>query len=125
MAVEINKAIFVAGHRGMVGSALVRHLEARGEHNIVTRAREQLDLTRQVEVESFFAEESVCQVYIAAARVGGIGANNRFPADFIYQNLMIEANLVNAAYQAGVERLLLLGSSCIPTTCNTVSRING
>ena len=113
MGVNSAKAIFVAGHRGMVGSALVKRLQASGERIIITRSREQLDLTRQSEVESFFAEVSVNEVYLAAARVGGILANNSQPADFVYQNLMIEANVIHAAFKAGVQSLLFLGSSCI------------
>lgn len=105
--------IFVAGDRGMVGSAIVRRLQAAGDREIVTRTRAELDLTRQAAVEAFFAATKVDEVVIAAAKVGGIHANNTYPAEFIYENLVIEANLVNAAHRAGVQRLLLLGSSCI------------
>jgi len=105
--------IYVAGHRGMVGSAIVRALKAEGYENIVTQTHEQLDLTNQSAVQAFFAEERPDQVYLAAAKVGGIHANNTYPADFIYDNLMIEANVIQAAFQAGVKKLLFLGSSCI------------
>jgi GDP-L-fucose synthase len=104
---------YVAGHNGMVGSALVRHLRARGSEAIITRERDQLDLTRQVEVESFFADREIDTVYLAAARVGGIKANNDSPADFIRDNLQIQTNIIAAAHRAGVRRLLFLGSSCI------------
>lgn len=107
------KKIFVAGHRGMVGSAIVRQLEARGDVTIVTRTHSELDLTSQADVAAFFAAENIDQVYLAAAKVGGIHANNTYPAEFIYQNLMIECNIINSAYQAGVKKLLFLGSSCI------------
>ena len=107
--------IYVAGHRGMVGAALVRHLLATGvqEQQIVTRTRKELDLTDQQAVRTFFAETKPDQVYLAAAKVGGIHSNNTWPADFIYENLMIEANVIEAAFRAGVKRLLFLGSSCI------------
>ena len=105
--------IFVAGHRGMVGSAIVRALQASGEDKIVVRGRSELDLTSQAAVASFFAQEKIDAVYLAAAKVGGILANNTFPAQFIYENLMIEANVVHQAFKAGVRRLLFLGSSCI------------
>ena len=105
--------IYVAGHRGMVGSAVVRRLRAKGYERLVTRRHAELDLTDQAAVHRFFQDHPIDQVVLAAARVGGIQANNRFPADFIYQNLMIEANLIHAAYQAGVRHLLFLGSSCI------------
>lgn len=109
--------IFVAGHRGMVGSAIVRRLEALQADGrrteVVTRTRAELDLMRQAEVEAFFAEEHVDQVYLAAAKVGGIHANNIYPADFIHDNLAIECNVIRAAHQAGVQKLLFLGSSCI------------
>jgi GDP-L-fucose synthase len=97
----------------MVGSAIVRRLQAAGDCEIVTRTRAELDLTRQVAVEAFFAQTPVDDVVIAAAKVGGIHANNTYPAEFIYENLVIEANLVHAAHRAGVQRLLFLGSSCI------------
>ena len=104
---------FVAGHKGMVGAALVRQLRARGHTDIVTRSHAELDLTDQAAVRAFFAEQKIATVYLAAARVGGIHANNTFPAEFIYQNLMIEANVVHQAWRHGVGKLLLLGSSCI------------
>ncbi len=113
MARELDQAIFVAGHRGMVGSALVRRLEELGYRNLLTASHDQLDLLDQSAVISFFADHRIDQVYLAAARVGGIHANNTYPADFIYQNLMIEANLIQAAHRHGVQRLLFLGSSCI------------
>lgn len=105
--------IFVAGHRGMVGSAIIRALQQAGQTNIVTRTHAEFDLTDQVAVRSFFATEKPDQVYLAAAKVGGIHANDTYPADFIYQNLMIEANVIEAAFRNGVKRLLFLGSSCI------------
>jgi len=107
--------IYVAGHRGMVGSAIVRQLLAAGhsESNIIARTHAELDLTDQAAVRSFFALEKPEQVYLAAAKVGGIHANNTSPADFIYDNLMMEANIIDAAFRNGVRRLLFLGSSCI------------
>ncbi|TVO60283.1 GDP-L-fucose synthase [Denitromonas ohlonensis] len=105
--------IFVAGHRGMVGAAIVRALEARGESDVVTRTHAELDLTDQSAVRRFFDEQRPSQVYLAAAKVGGIHANNTYPGQFIYENLMIEANVIDSAYRAGVSRLLFLGSSCI------------
>ena len=110
--------IFVAGHRGMVGSAIVRRLEAAGYTRIVTRSHAELDLTSQAATAKFFASERPDYVFFAAAKVGGIHANNVYRADFIYRNLMMEANVVHAAWQAGVERMLFLGSSCIyPRDC--------
>jgi GDP-L-fucose synthase len=103
----------VAGHRGMVGSAIVRALKAQGYKNIITRSHDELDLCSQADVQAFFQREKIDQVYLAAAKVGGIYANNVFPAEFIYQNLMIEANVVHQAFESGVKKLLLLGSSCI------------
>jgi len=105
--------IFVAGHRGMVGSAIVRALRAQGHSNFVMRTRSELDLTDQRAVNAFFAAEKPSQVYLAAARVGGIHANNTYPAEFIYSNLMVQANVIHAAYLNGVHKLLFLGSSCI------------
>ena len=105
--------IYVAGHRGMVGSALVRALEQRGGVSLITRTHAELDLTCQADVRAFFAAERPEQVYLAAAKVGGIHANNTYPAEFIYQNLMMEANIVHEAWRAGVQQLLFLGSSCI------------
>jgi len=105
--------IYVAGHRGMVGSAIVRNLQQQGQTNIVTRTRAELDLTDQATVRAFFTSEKPDQVYLAAAKVGGIHANNTYPAEFIYQNLMVEANVIHEAWGAGVQKLLFLGSSCI------------
>lgn len=105
--------VFVAGHRGMVGSAIVRQLEAREGYEIVTRTRSQLDLTNQQAVSEFFTAEKFDQVYLAAAKVGGIIANNTYPADFIYENLMIQANIIHSAHVTDVQQLLFLGSSCI------------
>lgn len=105
--------IYVAGHAGMVGSAIVRRLTALGRGTIVTRTHDELDLTDQTAVRTFFAEEVIDEVYLAAARVGGIHANATFPADFVYNNLMIETNVIRAAHDFDVERLLFLGSSCI------------
>jgi GDP-L-fucose synthase len=104
---------YVAGHKGMVGSALVRHLRAKGENNLLTRSRQELDLTSRAEVETFFSDERIDTVYLAAARVGGIKANSESPADFIRENLLIQTNVIAAAHRAGVSRLLFLGSSCI------------
>ncbi|MDF2462979.1 MAG: GDP-L-fucose synthase [Ramlibacter sp.] len=106
-------AIFVAGHRGMVGSAIVRKLQALGRTNILTAGRNEVDLTRQDQVEAYFRKHDITQVYLAAAKVGGIHANNTYPAQFIYENLMIECNVIHSAHVAGVQKLLLLGSSCI------------
>ena len=103
--------IYVAGHRGMVGSAIVRALQSQGQSNLVTRTHAQLDLTNQAEVQAFFADEKPDQVYLAAAKVGGIHANNTYPADFIYQNLMVQANVVDAAFRNGMQKLLFLGPS--------------
>jgi GDP-L-fucose synthase len=110
-----SSKIYVAGHRGMVGSAIVRQLLAAGvrQEALVTRTHAELDLTDQAAVRSFFASERPDQVYLAAARVGGIHANNTYPADFIYDNLMMEANVIDAAFRNGVRKLLFLGSSCI------------
>jgi GDP-L-fucose synthase len=107
--------IFVAGHRGMVGSAIVRNLLAHGvqSNQIITRTHAELDLTNQAAVQVFFAAEKPDQVYLAAAKVGGIHANNTYPAEFIYQNLMMQANIIDAAFRSGVKKLLFLGSSCI------------
>ena len=105
--------IYVAGHQGMVGSAIVRTLKAQGHNEIVTRTHAELDLTNQSAVEAFFQTEKPDQVYLAAAKVGGIYANNTYPAEFIYQNLMIEANVIHQAFLVGIQKLLFLGSSCI------------
>ncbi|PWF22298.1 GDP-L-fucose synthase [Corticimicrobacter populi] len=110
---DLNERVFVAGHRGMVGSAIVRQLQARGYHNLVTRNRSELDLSDQAAVRAFFRQERIDLVYLAAAKVGGILANNSYPAEFIYENLMIEANVIHGAHLAGVQQLLFLGSSCI------------
>jgi GDP-L-fucose synthase len=109
----VSKRIFVAGHRGMVGSALVKQLSANPENDIITRTRAELDLTCQSEVAALFEQEHIDEVYLAAAKVGGIHANNTYPADFIYDNLMLECNVVHQAWKAGVQKLLFLGSSCI------------
>ncbi len=113
MSKELNQKIYVAGHRGMVGSSIVRHLKANGFSNIVTRTHAELDLTNQAKVAAFFEQEKPAQVYLAAARVGGIHANNTFPAEFIYDNLMVQNNVIHHAFLAGVKKLLFLGSSCI------------
>ena len=105
--------IYVAGHRGMVGSAIVRHLESKGHSNIVVRTYAELDLTQQAAVKAFFEQEKPDQVYLAAARVGGIYANNTYPAQFIYDNLMVQNNVIHEAFKSGVKKLLFLGSSCI------------
>ncbi|MDN0084259.1 GDP-L-fucose synthase [Crenobacter sp. SG2305] len=113
MTRNLDQTIFVAGHRGMVGAAIVRKLIALGYRNILTRSHAELDLTNQAAVHDFFAENNIDQVYLAAAKVGGIHANNTYPAEFIYQNLMIEANVIHAAHSHKVQKLLFLGSSCI------------
>lgn len=105
--------IYVAGHRGMVGSAIARTLQSQGYTNLVTRTHAELDLTNQAAVQGFFEAEKPDHVYLAAAKVGGIHANNTYPAEFIYQNLMIQANVIHTAFQSGVKKLLFLGSSCI------------
>jgi GDP-L-fucose synthase len=110
--------IYVAGHRGMVGSAIVRRLEAQGYSNIITRTHDELDLIRQDRVEAFFKSEQPDFVFLAAARVGGIWGNNIYPAQFIYQNMAIQTNIIHAAYLNGVNKLLFLGSACIyPKIC--------
>ncbi|MFA0512871.1 GDP-L-fucose synthase [Vibrio breoganii] len=108
-----KKRAFVAGHRGMVGSAIVRQLEVRDDVELIVRTSSELDLTDQATVNAFFAEQNIDEVYLAAAKVGGIYANNTFPAEFIYQNLMIESNIIHAAHTNNVQNLLFLGSSCI------------
>ena len=105
--------IYVAGHRGMVGSAIIRELANQGQTNVVVRTHAELDLTDQQAVRAFFDVERPNQVYLAAAKVGGIHANNTYPAEFIYQNLMMEANIIHEAFKHGVQKLLFLGSSCI------------
>ncbi len=113
-----NSKIYVAGHRGMVGSAIVRRLQSAGYSNLVTRTHAELDLIDQAAVSEFMQQEKPDYIFLAAAKVGGIQANNTYRADFIYQNMMVQANIVQAAYQAGVERMLFLGSSCIyPRDC--------
>jgi GDP-L-fucose synthase len=105
--------IYVAGHRGMVGSAIIRELQKQGQTNIVVRTRTELELTNQQAVKDFFTTEKPDQVYLAAARVGGIHANNTYPAEFIYDNLMVQTNVIHEAFKVGVQKLLFLGSSCI------------
>jgi GDP-L-fucose synthase len=109
----MQSKIYVAGHRGMVGSAIVRALKSQGQTNFVVRTHAELDLTDQQAVRYFFETEKPDQVYMAAAKVGGIHANNTYPAEFIYQNLMVQANVIDAAFRNGVQKLLFLGSSCI------------
>ena len=111
--IDFTSKIYVAGHQGMVGSAIVRELRRQGYQNIITRTRRELDLTNQVEVKKFFELEKPSQVYLAAAKVGGIHANNTYPAEFIYKNLMIQNHVIHEAYRANVNKLLFLGSSCI------------
>ncbi|MDP3622092.1 MAG: GDP-L-fucose synthase [Polynucleobacter sp.] len=113
MSTDLNAKIYIAGHRGMVGSAIVRNLKAKGFTNMVTRTHAELDLTNQAAVKDFFETEKPDQVYLAAAKVGGIYANNTFPAEFIYDNLMVQSNVIHQAFLAGVKKLLFLGSSCI------------
>ena len=108
-----NPKIYIAGHRGMVGSAIVRELERKGHTNLVFRTHQELDLTNQLAVQNFFHQEKPDQVYLAAARVGGIYANNTFPAEFIYDNVMVQSNVIHQAFMHGVKQLLFLGSSCI------------
>ncbi|WP_295442852.1 GDP-L-fucose synthase [uncultured Thiodictyon sp.] len=110
---DMQQKIYVAGHRGMVGAAICRALGRHGHHQVMTRSHAELDLTDQAQVRAFFQAERPDQVYLAAAKVGGIHANNTYPAEFIYDNLLIEANVIHQAWAAGVRRLLFLGSSCI------------
>jgi len=110
---DLGQKIYVAGHRGMVGSAIVRNLQAQGYTNIVSRTHAEMDLTDQATVKSFFEQEKPDQVYLAAAKVGGIHANNAYPAEFIYDNLMMQNNVIHQAFLNGVKKLLFLGSSCI------------
>ncbi|CAH1193048.1 GDP-L-fucose synthase [Candidatus Nitrotoga sp. BS] len=115
---KLQDKIYIAGHRGLVGSALMRRLEAGGYINLLTRTHAELNLTNQAETEAFFEQEKPDHVFLAAAKVGGILANNTYPADFIYQNLAIQTNIIRAAYKNQVKRLLFLGSSCIyPRDC--------
>lgn len=115
---SLDSSIFVAGHRGLVGSALVRSLEKHGYTNLQTRTHQELDLCKRQEVENFFSEEKPEAVLLAAAKVGGIQANNTYPADFILNNLQIQTNVIDAAYRHGVKRLIFMGSSCIyPRNC--------
>lgn len=110
---EKNSKIYVAGHRGMVGSAIVRELEKQGYNNIVTRSSKELDLRRQVEVEEFFTQEKPDYVFLAAAKVGGIMANSTYPADFMYDNMIMEMNVIRSSFENKVKKLMFLGSSCI------------
>jgi GDP-L-fucose synthase len=110
---DISDKIYIAGHRGMVGSAILRNLEAKGYNNIIVKTSKELDLRSQQAVEDFFEKEKPAYVFLAAAKVGGINANNVYRAEFLYDNLMIEANIINAAYRNDVKKLLFLGSSCI------------
>ena len=113
-----NATIYIAGHRGLVGSALMRQLQTQGYENLVTRTHDELDLTNQLAVETFFDAEKPEYVFLAAAKVGGIHANNTYPAEFIQENLAIQSNVIHQSYVAGVKRLLFLGSSCIyPKDC--------
>ena len=113
-----SSKIYVAGHKGLVGSALTRALRAREYNNLILKTREELDLIDQKAVADFFAEEKPEYVFLAAAKVGGIMANNAYPADFIYQNLVIETNVIHEAFKNSVKKLLFLGSSCIyPKNC--------
>ena len=105
--------VYIAGHRGMVGSAIVRTLQQKDQTHFVTRTHAELDLTNQAAEQAFFQKEKPTQVYLAASKVGGIHANNTYPAEFIYQNLMMQANVIDAAFKNGVQKLLFLGSSCI------------
>ncbi len=110
---DLQQKIYIAGHRGMVGSAIVRELERKGYANLVYRTHQELDLTNQAAVKHFFETEKPDQVYLAAAKVGGIFANNTYPAEFIYDNLMVQNNVIHQAFLSGVKKLLFLGSSCI------------
>ncbi len=113
MTIDCMQKIYIAGHRGMVGSAIVRELSNKGYNNLVYRTHQELDLANQVAVENFFAQVKPDQVYLAAAKVGGIYANNTYPAEFIYENLMVQNNVIHQAFLSGVKKLLFLGSSCI------------
>ncbi|MEX9569336.1 MULTISPECIES: GDP-L-fucose synthase [Providencia] len=109
----MRKTVFVAGHNGMVGSAIVRQLQNRSDIELITQSRSELDLTNQAAVDLFFKKNKIDEVYLAAAKVGGIHANNTYPADFIYENLIIECNIIHSAHKNNVQNLLFLGSSCI------------
>ncbi len=111
--INAKKRVFVAGHNGMVGSAICRQLLQRDDVDLVLRSHRELDLTSQTAVHAFFTQENITEVYLAAAKVGGIHANNSYPAEFIYENLMIQCNIIHAAHNANVQKLLFLGSSCI------------
>ncbi len=113
MGNNLHQKIYIAGHRGMVGSAIVRELKKRGFSNLIYRTHEELDLTNQSDVANFFTKERPDQVYLAAAKVGGIHANTTYPAQFIYENLMVQTNVIHQAFVSGVKKLLFLGSSCI------------
>tara|TARA_B100001564_G_C20665161_1_gene683404 strand:- start:1053 stop:2018 length:966 start_codon:yes stop_codon:yes gene_type:complete len=118
-----NDKIYIAGHTGLVGSAIIRQLEAQGFNNLLTRTHKELDLVNQLQVKNFFYQEKPDYVVLAAAKVGGIHANNTYPADFIYQNMMIEANVMHSAFENNVKRLLFLGSTCIyPKSVNQPMR---
>jgi GDP-L-fucose synthase len=113
-----DSRIYIAGHTGLVGSALYRQLEAEGYTNLITRTHAELDLERQADVDAFFKKEKPEYVFLAAAKVGGIWANNTYPAEFIYNNLVIQTNVIHSAWRVGAKRLLFLGSSCIyPREC--------
>lgn len=109
----MTKKVFVAGHKGMVGSAIARQLGAHSDVELILASRDELDLENQSAVNAFFADNDIDEVYLAAAKVGGIHANNTYPAEFIYRNLLIETNIIGAAHNSGVQKLLFLGSSCI------------
>jgi len=113
MKINPRKRIYVAGHRGLVGSAIVRELTKRGYTNIITRTHAELDLSDQTKVRDFFSSQMIDEVYLAAAHVGGIHANNTYPAEFIYDNMIIQANVIHEAWRNGIQKLLFLGSSCI------------
>ena len=105
--------VFIAGHKGMVGSALYKKLLQKDNHNVITANRQELDLTNQACVDNFLSSKNIDQIYLAAAKVGGIYANNTYPASFIYENIMIQSNIINAAHENNINKILFLGSSCI------------